>query len=91
MIYVAQEIKRRGLGIPLLIGGATTSKAHTAVKIAPELSTPVVHVNDASRAVTVAGSLLNKDTSQVYKDSIRNEYELFRDQVFGSSRNQRAY
>jgi len=79
MIYVAQEIKRRGLGIPLLIGGATTSKAHTAVKIAPELSTPVVHVNDASRAVTVTGSLLNKDTSQVYKDSIRNEYELFRD------------
>ena len=79
MINVAQEIKRRGLGIPLLIGGATTSKAHTAVKIAPELSTPVVHVNDASRAVTVAGSLLNKDTSQVYKDSIRNEYELFRD------------
>ncbi len=79
MINVAQEIKRRGLGIPLLIGGATTSKAHTAVKIAPELLTPVVHVNDASRAVTVVGSLLNKDTSQVYKDSIRNEYELFRD------------
>ena len=79
MINVAQEIKRRDLGIPLLIGGATTSKAHTAVKIAPELSTPVVHVNDASRAVTVVGSLLNKDTSQVYKDSIRNEYELFRD------------
>ena len=79
MINVAQEIKRRGLGIPLLIGGATTSKAHTAVKIAPELLTPVVHVNDASRAVTVVGSLLNKDISQVYKDSIRNEYELFRD------------
>ncbi|MBA23057.1 MAG: methionine synthase [Flavobacteriales bacterium] len=79
MIYVAQEIKRRGLEIPLLIGGATTSKAHTAVKIAPELSTPVVHVNDASRAVTVAGSLMNKDTAEVYKDSIRNEYEFFRD------------
>ncbi len=79
MIYVAQEIKRRGLETPLLIGGATTSKAHTAVRIAPELSTPVVHVNDASRAVTVAGSLLNKDTAEVYKDSIRNEYELFRD------------
>ena len=79
MIYVAQEIKRRGLETPLLIGGATTSKAHTAVKIAPELSTPVVHVNDASRAVTVAGSLLNKDTAEVYKDSIRKEYELFRD------------
>jgi 5-methyltetrahydrofolate--homocysteine methyltransferase len=79
MIYVAQEIKRRDLNIPLMIGGATTSKAHTAVKIAPELSSTVIHVNDASRAVTVAGSLLNKDTSQVYKDSIRNEYELFRD------------
>lgn len=79
MIYVAQEIKRRGLEIPLLIGGATTSKAHTAVKIAPELSTPVVHVNDASRAVTVAGSLMNKDTAEVYKESIRNEYEFFRD------------
>jgi 5-methyltetrahydrofolate--homocysteine methyltransferase len=79
MIYVAQEIKRRDLNIPLMIGGATTSKAHTAVKIAPELSSTVIHVNDASRAVTVAGSLLNKETSQVYKDSIRNEYELFRD------------
>ena len=78
MIYVAQEIKRRDLKIPLMIGGATTSKAHTAVKIAPELTTTVIHVNDASRAVTVAGSLLNKENSQVYKDSIRNEYDLFR-------------
>ncbi len=78
MIYVAQEMKRKDLKIPLLIGGATTSKAHTAVKIAPELSTSVVHVNDASRAVTVAGSLLNKDISQVYKDTIRKEYEDFR-------------
>ena len=78
MIYVAQEIKRRDLKIPLMIGGATTSKAHTAVKIAPVLTTTVIHVNDASRAVTVAGSLLNKENSQVYKDSIRNEYDLFR-------------
>jgi len=78
MIYVAQEIKRRDLKIPLMIGGATTSKAHTAVKIAPELTTTVIHVNDASRAVTVAGSLLNKENSQGYKDSIRNEYDLFR-------------
>ena len=53
MIYIAQELKRQGLDIPLLIGGATTSKAHTAVKIAPELNSSVVHVNDASRAVTV--------------------------------------
>ena len=60
MIYIAQELKRQALDIPLLIGGATTSKAHTAVKIAPELESTVVHVNDASRAVTVAGSLLKK-------------------------------
>ena len=73
MIFIAQELKRQKINIPLLIGGATTSKAHTAVKIAPELNTPVVHVNDASRAVTVAGSLLNKKTSIVYKQTIRKE------------------
>ena len=78
MIFIAQELKRQKINIPLLIGGATTSKAHTAVKIAPELNTPVVHVNDASRAVTVAGSLLNKKTSIVYKQTIRKEYEDFR-------------
>ncbi|MGB2404586.1 MAG: methionine synthase [Flavobacteriaceae bacterium] len=78
MIYIAQELKRQDLDIPLLIGGATTSKAHTAVKIAPELSSSVVHVNDASRAVTVAGSLLNRETAQVYKDTIRKEYDNFR-------------
>ena len=78
MIYVAQEVKRRGLNIPIMIGGATTSKAHTAVKIAPELDSTVVHVNDASRAVTVAGSLLNKENAQSYKDTIRSEYEIFR-------------
>jgi len=78
MIYVAQEVKRKGLNIPIMIGGATTSKAHTAVKIAPELDSTVVHVNDASRAVTVAGSLLNKENSQSYKDSIRSEYEILR-------------
>ena len=78
MIYIAQELKREKLNIPLLIGGATTSKAHTAVKIAPELETAVVHVNDASRAVTVAGSLLNKENSPVYKAQIREEYEKFR-------------
>ena len=78
MIYIAQELKRQALDIPLLIGGATTSKAHTAVKIAPELETSVVHVNDASRAVTVAGSLLNKETGASYKSQIREEYEKFR-------------
>ena len=78
MIYIAQELKRQELDIPLLIGGATTSKAHTAVKIAPELETSVVHVNDASRAVTVAGSLLNEQNSTDYKAQIREEYEKFR-------------
>ena len=78
MIYIAQELKRQALDVPLLIGGATTSKAHTAVKIAPELETSVVHVNDASRAVTVAGSLLNKENAPAYKAQIREEYETFR-------------
>ena len=78
MIYIAQELKRQTLDIPLLIGGATTSKAHTAVKIAPELDSSVVHVNDASRAVTVAGSLLNRETSGDYKKRIQEEYSVFR-------------
>jgi len=78
MIYIAQELKRQDLDIPLLIGGATTSKAHTAVKIAPELDSSVVHVNDASRAVTVAGSLLNSESSADYKNSIKEEYTAFR-------------
>ena len=78
MIYIAQELKRQALDIPLLIGGATTSKAHTAVKIAPELESSVVHVNDASRAVTVAGSLLNKENASNYKAQIRKEYKTFR-------------
>ncbi len=80
MIYIAQELKRQELNIPLLIGGATTSKAHTAVKIAPELETSVVHVNDASRAVTVVGSLLNKENAPVYKahNSRRNTISFAR-------------
>ena len=78
MIYIAQELKRQDLDIPLLIGGATTSKAHTAVKIAPELDSSVVHVNDASRAVTVAGSLLNSESSADFKNGIKEEYTAFR-------------
>ncbi len=58
MVFVAREMERRGMKLPLLIGGATTSKQHTAVKIAPEYSGPVVHVLDASRAVDVVSSLL---------------------------------
>jgi 5-methyltetrahydrofolate--homocysteine methyltransferase len=78
MIYIAQELKRQNIDTPLMIGGATTSKAHTAVKISPELDSTVVHVNDASRAVTVAGSLLNKTVAPHYKATIRKEYENFR-------------
>ncbi len=60
MVYLAKEMKRRELKIPLLIGGATTSKAHTAVKIDTEYPNAVVHVNDASSAVTVVGDLIKK-------------------------------
>ena len=66
MVYLAKEMERRDLNIPLLIGGATTSKAHTVVKIDTEYKNAVVHVNDASRAVTVVGDLLNKKTANEY-------------------------
>src|SRR5208282_6286318 len=61
MVHVAKEMEREGFKLPLLIGGATTSRAHTAVKIAPHYSEPVVHVLDASRAVPVTTSLLSDD------------------------------
>ena len=79
MVYVSQEMEKQNFNIPLMIGGATTSRAHSAVKIAPNYSSTVIHVNDASRAVTVVGNLLQKD-SRVYKDQIREEYEKFREQ-----------
>jgi 5-methyltetrahydrofolate--homocysteine methyltransferase len=77
MVYVTKEMEKENMNIPLLIGGATTSKAHTSVKIAPNYSSTVVHVNDASRAVTVVGNLLQKDNA-VYKNQIREEYDSFR-------------
>jgi 5-methyltetrahydrofolate--homocysteine methyltransferase len=78
MVFVAKELQRVGANIPLLIGGATTSRAHTAIKIDPEYDGGVVHVMDASRAVTVAGQLLGKETGEDYKKQIRSEYETFR-------------
>ena len=78
MVYLAKEMQRLNLDIPLLIGGATTSKAHTAVKIDTQYSNAVVHVNDASRAVTVVGDLLNKKSAPKYVTSIKEEYEIFR-------------
>lgn len=79
MVYVASELQRKNLNFPLLIGGATTSKAHTAVKIDPSYSNAVVHVNDASRAVGVVSSLLNKEKSTGYTLDLKTEYEEFRD------------
>ncbi|MGY8914657.1 MAG: vitamin B12 dependent-methionine synthase activation domain-containing protein, partial [Flavobacteriales bacterium] len=78
MVYLAKEMERQNFSVPLLIGGATTSKAHTAVKIDPQYKNTVVHVNDASRAVTVVGDLLQKETSRTYRDSIKLDYEEFR-------------
>ena len=79
MVYVSKSLERENINIPLIIGGATTSRAHTSVKIAPNYSHTVVHINDASRAVTVVGDLLKKD-SKIYKEQIREEYDKFREQ-----------
>jgi len=79
MVHVAQEMQRLGLKIPLLIGGATTSKAHTAVKIAPRYAPPVVYVPDASRAVGVVSRLLSPDAREDYEQAIRTEYAQVRD------------
>lgn len=78
MVHVAKEMERQGFKVPLLIGGATTSKIHAAVKIAPNYSNPTVHVLDASRSVTVAGSLMNKDNREGFIGSIKQEYERMR-------------
>jgi 5-methyltetrahydrofolate--homocysteine methyltransferase len=79
MVFLAKEMERQNFEVPLLIGGATTSKAHTAVKIDTQYSKTVVHVNDASRAVTVVGNLLQKDNSENYKKSIKEDYGVFRE------------
>lgn len=78
MVYVAQELERTNSSVPLLIGGATTSRAHTAVKIDPAYNHSVVHVNDASRAVTVVSQLLQKDQESVYRQSVKDDYATFR-------------
>lgn len=85
MVYLAKELDKLNIKIPVMIGGATTSRAHTAVKIAPEYSETVVHVNDASRAVTVAGNLLNADRD-LYCKTIRSEYDQLREGYLNRSR-----
>lgn len=79
MVHVAKEMERMGLDIPLLIGGATTSRIHTAVKIAPEYSNPTVHVLDASKSVSVVSNLLNSESKNDFVKSIKDEYEHLRE------------
>src|SRR6201989_2408898 len=78
MIHVAREMERQGFKLPLLIGGATTSRRHTAVKIAPHYSEPVVHVLDASRAVPVTTSLLSDEGKTEFVAQHRADYEALR-------------
>jgi 5-methyltetrahydrofolate--homocysteine methyltransferase len=78
MVHVAREMERQGFKLPLLIGGATTTRAHTAVKIAPSYSQPVVHVLDASRAVPVTTSLLSDDGKAAFVEQHRADYDALR-------------
>ncbi len=90
MVHISREMKRLKMDIPLLIGGATTSRMHTAVKIAPEYDLGVVHVLDASRSVTVAGSLLNKETKPVFLESLKSEYDKLK-LDFGNKKTVKQY
>uniref|UniRef100_A0A3Q3JA11 Methionine synthase n=1 Tax=Monopterus albus TaxID=43700 RepID=A0A3Q3JA11_MONAL len=84
MIYVAKEMERLGMTTPLLIGGATTSKTHTAVKIAPRYSCPVIHVLDASRSVVVCSQLLDETVREEYFEELKEEYEEIRQEHYDS-------
>ena len=86
MVYLARELDKLNIKIPVMIGGATTSRAHTAVKIAPEYKQTVVHVNDASRAVTVASNLLQPETKLAYVSALRQEYDKLREGYLNRSR-----
>jgi 5-methyltetrahydrofolate--homocysteine methyltransferase len=87
MVHIAREMERLGMDIPLLVGGATTSLIHTAVKIAPEYSGPAVHVTDASRAVGVASSLLSVDQRSAYLEQIREQYQAARERRAQTQKN----
>ncbi len=83
MTHVAREMERQGFTVPLLIGGATTSRVHTAVKIAPHYGQPVIHVLDASRAVGVVSSLVSDDQKPAYVAEIAREQQAAREQHAG--------
>lgn len=78
MVHLAKEMEKKQLHIPLLIGGATTSRVHTAVKIDPEYNNCVVHVHDASRSVTTVSQLLNKDSKKQFQTTLKEEYKELR-------------
>ena len=80
MVHVAKEMERQGFDIPLLIGGATTSRVHTAVKVAPHYSQPVVHVNDASKSIPVVSNLLSKELKLKFAEDVAADYEKVREQ-----------
>ncbi|KAI8882427.1 methionine synthase-like protein [Backusella circina FSU 941] len=82
MVIVAKECQKAGLKIPILIGGATTSKMHTAVKIAPQYSGPAIYVLDASRSVPVVASLLDENAREDFAEDIRDEYDEMREEYY---------
>jgi len=90
MVHIAREMKRRNINLPLLIGGATTSRMHTAVRIAPEYAEGVVHVLDASRSVTVAGALLNKEQKEEFVKKTYEDYRKLKED-FTSKKVTKAY
>ena len=81
MVHVAQEMERQNFKIPLLIGGATTSRKHTAVKIEENYSGPTIHVIDASRAIGVVGKLMNENEKNTYVNSIKSDYDEIRNNI----------
>ncbi len=86
MVHVASEMQREGFELPLLIGGATTSQTHTAVKVAPGYEQPVIHVKDASRAVGVVQNLISEGRKEAYAEQIAAEYEQVREKHAGRRR-----
>ncbi|HEY0677224.1 MAG TPA: methionine synthase [Chitinophagaceae bacterium] len=90
MVHVAHEMKRQGFTTPLLIGGATTSRMHTAVKIAPQYDHGVIHVLDASRSVSVAGSLLSNEQKPNFLQGLQTEYDKLRED-FGNKKSAKQY
>jgi 5-methyltetrahydrofolate--homocysteine methyltransferase len=86
MIHVAAEMERRNMKLPLLIGGATTSKIHTAVKIEPQYSNPVIHVKDASKSVAVVSALLSAENRMEYMEEMKKDYEALRSDYAGAAK-----